>query len=58
MKKMRKLSLAKRIDAYLKGDLDEEESERLWVELLQHPEYIDYLETEQAVRRIVESRGK
>lgn len=58
MKKMRKLSLVKRIDAYLNGDLDEEESEQLWVELLQHPEYIDYLETEMAVRRIVASRGK
>lgn len=46
-------SLIRTIDAYVKGRLSEEEAEELWVELLKNPEYIDYLETELAVRNII-----
>lgn len=46
-------SLIRTIDAYVKGRLSEEAAEELWVELLKNPEYIDYLETELAVRNII-----
>ena len=54
----RDTNLEKEIDAYLKGNLSEEEVDQLWVELIKNPEYIDLLETEIAVKQILESRAK
>lgn len=52
----RDIDLEKQIDAYLKGKLAEEEVDQLWVELLKNPEYIDLLETEIAVKQILQDR--
>ena len=49
----RNLNLEKQIDAYIKGQLSEEEAQELWEELLMHPEYIDLLNTELGVQSIV-----
>lgn len=49
----RKKALIRKIDAYAKGKLSEEEVVRLWAELVEHPEYIEYLETEMAVSEMV-----
>lgn len=50
----RDIDLEKQIDAYIKGNLSQEEAENLWVELLKRPDYIDLLETELAVKHLVE----
>lgn len=52
----RDLELEKRIDAYVKGKLTEEEAQELWEQLLLRPDYIELLETELGVRSIMESR--
>ncbi|MDZ7692214.1 MAG: tetratricopeptide repeat protein [Balneolaceae bacterium] len=52
------IDIIKQIDAYLKGQLSEEEAEVFWVELLKNPEYIEYLETELAVKSILEERKR
>ncbi|TYP93696.1 Tetratricopeptide repeat-containing protein [Fodinibius salinus] len=54
----RDLELEQKIDAYIKGQLSEEESQELWEDLLQQPEYIDLLETELGVKSIVADRAK
>lgn len=41
-----KKELEKKIDAYVKGDLSENEAQKMWAELLKHPLYIDWLQTE------------
>lgn len=38
-------ALIERIDRYCSGKLNEEEIEALWAELVDRPEYYDYLET-------------
>jgi TolA-binding protein len=48
-------ALEKKIDAYIKGFLSEEEVQKLWTELLQHPAYIDYLKTEIDIARFYQS---
>lgn len=50
----RDLELEKQIDAYVKGKLDEEQAQKLWKQLLQRPDYIELLETELAVKSILE----
>lgn len=58
MNKMsRDLELEKQIDAYIKGKLSEEEAQKLWEKLLQHPEYIELLETELGIKSIMEKRS-
>lgn len=49
-------NLAKKIDAYVKGNLSEDQADALWAELLEQPEYINYLKTEIATARIYQSR--
>ena len=51
---LRDIELEKRMDAYIKGRLDNREAEELWVELLQRPDYIEYLQTELAVKAILD----
>ncbi|HEX6983171.1 MAG TPA: tetratricopeptide repeat protein [Balneolaceae bacterium] len=53
----RDLALEKRIDAYVKGDLDEEQALRLWEDLLKRPDYIELLETELGVKSILERQA-
>lgn len=52
----RDLNLEKKIDAYIKGHLNEQEAEELWAELLKRPDYIDLLETELSVKAIIEEK--
>lgn len=46
-----------RIDRYIRGELREEEKERLWKEFLRKPEYYHWFETELHLRRMKESDG-
>jgi len=58
MNKMsRDLELEKRIDAYVKGKLDEEQAMELWEDLLERPDYIELLETELGLKSIFEQRA-
>lgn len=50
--------IEQRIDAYIKGRLNQDEIEQLWVELLKKPHYIDLLETELGVKTIIEEKAK
>lgn len=58
MKESGDIELIRKIDAYVKGALSEEQVDELWAELLQKPDYIDYLETELAVRDLVRDRAR
>lgn len=53
--KSRDLELEKQIDAYVKGHLSEQESHQMWVKLIQRPDYIDLLETELAVKKVLDT---
>lgn len=58
MNKMsRDIELEQKIDAYINGKLSEEESQQLWEELLQRPDYIELLKTELGVKAILEKRS-
>ncbi|PWN07763.1 tetratricopeptide repeat protein [Rhodohalobacter mucosus] len=46
-----------RIDRYIRGELREEEKERLWKDFLRKPEYYHWFETELHLRRMKESDG-
>lgn len=56
-KDSRNIELEKQIDAYIKGRLSEEEAIQLWVKLLQRPDYMDLLETELAVKTVIEEKN-
>lgn len=56
MNNSRDLDLEKQIDAYIKGHLSEQESEELWKALLVRPDYIELLETELYIKRIIEEQ--
>lgn len=53
----RDLALEKRIDAYVKGHLDEEQAHQLWEELLKRPDYLELLETELGLKALLEKQG-
>lgn len=53
-----KNDIYKRIDAYIKGSLSEEEISELWVEFAKEPDLLDHLELEVGVRQIVEQGFK
>lgn len=53
----RDLELEKKIDAYIKGKLSEEEALQLWEQLLERPDYIELLETELGVKSIMKKRS-
>lgn len=42
----RDIEIIKQIDAYVKGKLNAQQAEELWIDLLKHPEYLDLLEVE------------
>jgi len=46
------IEIIRQIDAYLKGDLSPREAERLWVDLIKNPEYLEYLETELSLKSL------
>ncbi|MGD8428417.1 MAG: tetratricopeptide repeat protein [Balneolaceae bacterium] len=54
----RDLELEKRIDAYIKGKLTEEQSLQLWADLLERPDYIELLETELGLKSIFEKQSE
>lgn len=56
MENSRDLNLEKQIDAYIKGQLSAQESEDLWKALLFRPDYIELLETELYIKRIIEEQ--
>lgn len=49
----RNIELEKQIDAYIKGQLDDQQAQKLWERLLENPEYIELLNTEIGVRSIL-----
>ncbi|WP_372637805.1 tol-pal system YbgF family protein [Fodinibius sp.] len=53
----RDVELEKKIDAYIKGHLTEEQAQELWEELLKNPGYIELLNTEISVRAMVVEDG-
>jgi tetratricopeptide (TPR) repeat protein len=57
MSKDQHIELEQRIDAYLKGQLSEEEADQLWADLLEFPEYYQHLKTELALKRHFEQQN-
>lgn len=53
----RDIELEKKIDAYVKGKLSEEEAQKLWERLLQRPDYIELLKTELGIKSILDQRS-
>ncbi|SMO46462.1 tetratricopeptide repeat protein [Fodinibius sediminis] len=49
----RDIELEKQIDAYIKGHLNEDQAQELWEKLLQHPEYLELLNTELGVQSLI-----
>lgn len=56
MDKSRELEIKQRIDAYIKGQLKEDEIQELWNEFAKEPELLDLLELEVNVKALMESR--
>jgi len=56
MNTSRNLEIEKQIDAYIKGQLSEEQVQTLWIKLFKHPKYIDHLETELSIKLIIEKQ--
>lgn len=54
----RDVELEQQIDAYIKGQLSEEESLKLWERLLKKPEYIELLNTEIEVKSLITDRSQ
>jgi tetratricopeptide (TPR) repeat protein len=53
----RDINLEKQLDAYVKGRLTQDEAEKLWVELIKRPDYIDLLDTELHLKTLFEQRA-
>lgn len=58
MDNSRELEIRQRIDAYIKGQLNEEQIQELWNEFAKDPELLDYLELEVNVKAIIEQKAK
>lgn len=58
MDNSRELEIRQRIDAYIKGQLNEEEIQELWNEFAKDPELLDVLELEVNVKAIIEQKAK
>ncbi|MCH2449275.1 MAG: tetratricopeptide repeat protein [Gracilimonas sp.] len=54
----RELEIRQRIDAYIKGQLNEEEIQELWNEFAKNPELLDVLELEVNVKAIIEQKAR
>ncbi|MFD2531116.1 tetratricopeptide repeat protein [Gracilimonas halophila] len=57
MDNSRELEIRQRIDAYVKGQLKEEEIQELWNEFAKNPELLDVLELEVNVKAIIEKNA-
>lgn len=53
----RDINIRKKIDAYLKGELREEEVNALWEEIFKNPRYLEYLQTEVTVQSIINDKN-
>lgn len=53
----RNIELEKQIDAYIKGNLTDQQTQELWEELFQNPEYIELLNTELGVQSIINEQA-
>lgn len=58
MDNSRELEIRQKIDAYIKGQLKEEEIQELWNEFAKNPELLDVLELEINVKAIIEEKAK
>jgi tetratricopeptide (TPR) repeat protein len=57
-KNKEKLRIETQIDRYINGELSREEIDDLWVELVQHESYMDYLKTSANLKAVVEQEKK
>ncbi len=55
---MQREQILQKIDDYLNGKLSTGEIEELWVEILDQPEYVDYINTLVNVKEVLENRKK
>lgn len=46
-------SIREKVNRYLAGELNSEEADGLWMDFMQHPEWLEILETETALRQII-----
>lgn len=53
----RNLKLEKKIDAYVRGKLSEEEARQLWKKLMHRPDYIELLNTELGLKAILDKKN-
>ena len=49
--------IRKKLDAYLKGNLSNEQVDELWVEFAKQPELLNDLEIEVGIRDIIKNEG-
>lgn len=56
MNNSRELEIRQRIDAYIKGRLNEEEIQDLWNEIAKNPELLDLLELEVNIKTLIERK--
>lgn len=54
---MQDIEIIKKIDAYVKGKLTAQEVEDLWVEILQKPEYLSYLDINVNLNELIRSES-
>jgi tetratricopeptide (TPR) repeat protein len=54
--KKEKIEIEEKIDRYIDGELSQEEIDDLWVTLIQHEEYIDYLKTSANLKDMAEKK--
>jgi tetratricopeptide (TPR) repeat protein len=57
MDQSREIEIRKKIDAYIKGKLSEEEIQQLWNEFAKNPELLDLLELEVHVKTLIEDQA-
>ncbi|MEX0723128.1 MAG: tetratricopeptide repeat protein [Gracilimonas sp.] len=57
MDNSRELEIKQKIDAYIKGQLKEEEIQELWNEFAKNPELLDVLELEVNIKAIIEQKA-
>lgn len=58
MEKSRDQNIYKTIDAYIKGNLNEEETQALWEEFAKDPELLEHLELEVGIKKILRDKSQ
>ena len=56
--KVNKLTIEQKIELYIEGRLNEEESDLLWAEMMSEPDYYDYFKTVVNLKHIVKETDK